>query len=135
MIFRANVPTTWETSFSVLSSKYLDNNVRFSLKYTISDKKFCILNCNKDEVRAIYKTLWEKELLSWQQIQWLPRQKWISIEKKDTDNHKMLKSINPEFNTFGHLYVKDTQLWRIFWWIKNDLFYILLIDIKWKINH
>jgi len=135
MNFRANIPIPWETSLSKWSNKFLDYKVRFSFKHTISDRKHCILNCNRNELKAIYKTLWEKENLSWQQIQSIPRGKGISIEKKDTSNHKMLKSINEEFNTFGHMYIKNTPLWRIFWWIKNDLFYVILIDIKWNINH
>lgn len=136
MNFKSNIPLTEPTFLSNWSNKFLENKVRFSLKYTESKKHFCLRKCSKEEIQSLYSTLWEKEDLTWQQIRSIWREKWISIEKKDDSNHKMLKDINKEFNTFWHLRIKNTWwLWRIFWWIKDDLFYIILIDIKWAINH
>lgn len=125
-----------QEKYSALTSKFLENKVRFSLKYTKSTKKHCILKCSKEELLWIYKTLGEKEELTWSNFRSLPKKTWISIEKKDNDNYKMLKKINSNFSTYGHIRIKirDTP-WRIFWWLKDDLFYIILIDIKWDINH
>ena len=136
MNFKSNIPTVNNTKFNNLSDKFLENKVRFSSKYTEINKKFCILNCSPNELQGLYKTLWEKESLTWHKLKSLPRERWISIEKKKNTNHKLLEEINNNFNTFWHIRIKNTNnVWRIFWWIKNDLFYIILIDIKWKINH
>lgn len=136
MNLRYKAQLTEETSLSQLSNKFLENQVRFSFKYTESNRNYCIQNCSRDELKSLYKTLWEKENLTWQQIKSLWRERWVSIEKKDDSNHKMLKKINNSFNTFWHIRIKNTNdLWRIFWWIEDGLFYIILIDIKWNINH
>jgi len=64
--------------FEDVDMRHLDSKVRFSFKHRVSDKKYCVTNGASCAMGG------------------------ISIEKKNSGNHSMLKSINNFFSTFLH---------------------------------
>ena len=134
MWLNSKISPVSETDLSLWSNKNLNNFVRFSFKY-YDLWKFCLTKMNKEWLKDLYSFLWKKEEYTWEQLIKLPRENWISIEKKDSKNYKLLKNICQEVDTFWHLRIKWRDSGRVFWWIKKDLFYILIVDINWSINH
>jgi len=74
--------------------------------------------------------------MTWRQLIQLPREKGLSIEKKDSPVHVMLKQKFPSADTFGHLRVNGTgHPFRIFAARASDLLYVLLFDREGEIQH
>ncbi|MBP9773103.1 MAG: hypothetical protein KBD00_00550 [Candidatus Peribacteraceae bacterium] len=116
-------------------SHYEDSKVRFSLGSCDTDK-YCIRLVSKEEICRLYKTLAHFEQMTWMQLIQLPRNKGMSIEKKDSPMHVMLKKKFPKADTFGHLRVDGTaHPFRIFAARANDLIYVLLFDREGSFQH
>lgn len=116
-------------------SHYEDAKVRFSLSNCDTDR-YCIRRTTKDEICRLYKTLAHFEQMTWRQLIQLPREKGMSIEKKDSPIHVMLKQQFPSADTFGHLRVNGTDHpFRIFAARATDLIYVLLFDREGVIQH
>jgi hypothetical protein len=84
----------------------------------------------------MYKAISYRESFTWWDFLKWKKNKWIEKEKKDSDNYKLLKEKCPNLNNFWHFYIENCNswVWRIFWGYKNNIFYIIFIDINWKIN-
>lgn len=118
---------------------YLDSKVRFSLKSCDISKAHCISNVAGDKrlLKDLYKRLGHFEEMDWTTAKSLTHDKGISIEKKDSSNHKKLSACYADFDTFGHLRVNSDikPIFRIFGAVRDDLFYILWFDIDGLLNH
>jgi len=117
----------------------LDQKIRFSLKNCEVSKQYCIstISSDKNVLADLYKRLGYFEEMTWNTMQTLPREKGISIEKKDTSNYSELSKTYSRFDTFGHFRVnsKNKSKFRVFGARSSDLFYILRFDLDGKINH
>lgn len=139
MNFKSYISPHNQTNLSEWTDKFLDNKIIFSFKFIKTHNKFCLSKSwwIKKDLSAIYKTLWEKESYTWGIFIQKPKSSWwLSRENVDSDNYKLLKWICPELNKFWHFYIKDSNsgVWRVFWWYEKGIFYIIYIDINWKIN-
>ena len=68
--------------------------------------------------------------MTWQQARALKHDKGISLEAKDSENHKELNAESNAFKTYGHfrVNVNSKPKFRVFGALENDLFYILQFD-------
>lgn len=118
---------------------YYESKVRFSISKCVIKKSFCISNVvkSKNVLQALYGTLGRFESMTWRQITGLPRDKGISIEKKDDKMHQILSSEIPELTTFGHFRVDnhEKKIFRVFGARKEDLFYIIYFDVDGTLQH
>jgi hypothetical protein len=114
----------------------LERRVRFSLKHC-NTGDYCISKITSgNEASKLNARLGYFEDLEWGQVVKIPRQKGISIEKRDSSNYKYLKKMFPEFTTFGHFRVTGLEnAFRVFGTQVQELFYILLIDREGRVNH
>ena len=131
----ANIP---ESSPGILEDpavKYLERNVRFSLRdCTVGD--YCISNLEKNELLKLYKTLGRFEDMTWKMIQQASRESGFSIEQKESSNHRKLSRVYKTFTTFLHFRVNGTNYpFRVFCARDKDLCYILWFDKAGKENH
>lgn len=128
-----------QSNIEALQLESLELPVRFSLHYCDTNKKYCIKNVarNRNLLRSLYKRLGHFEKMNWRLAIGAAREDGISIEKKETDNHKALTNTFPQFTTFGHIRIpaEGKSIFRVFGAIKNDLFYILRFDVDGKENH
>ena len=115
---------------------YLENPVRFSLRYCDTGD-YCLSKLtDSTEARKFIEAMGRYEDMTWGQLRQSAHEKGISIEKKDSSNHKMLKARNGSFDTFGHFRVSGlTNPFRVFGAEQNGLFYVLLLDREGSINH
>lgn len=139
MNFKSYISPVNETSFSEWGEKFLDNNVIFSFKYTKIHNTFCIWKSKalKQDLQAFYNTLWEKEGYTWNIFFKKPKSSWwLERENTTSSNYLLMHAECPKLNKFWHFYIKNNsnKVWRIFWWYDYWIFYIIFIDINWKIN-
>jgi hypothetical protein len=117
--------------------EFLDASVRFSLKHC-NTKNYCIrLVTDNEAMNKLYKRLGYFESMTWGQIKTIAREDGISVEKKDSENHKQLSREYDIFTSFGHFRVNNRNMptFRVFGAISNGLFYILKFDPTGSINH
>ena len=138
MVLKSYIPAINNTEFTEWSEKFLDNKVIFSFKYAKTHNQYCILKSRQKRIdlQAVYDTLWEKEDFTWNTFFKKPKSWWwLARESKTSENYTFLINECPKLNKFWHFYIKNnTWIWRIFWWYDNWIFYIIFIDINWKIN-
>ena len=117
----------------------LEQKIRFSLKNCDTGKHYCISTVASDKkiLADLYKRLGYFEDITWGTMRTLPRESGISIEKKDSTNHKEMTKAFNEFDTFGHFRVnsKAKNTFRVFGAMRSDLFYILRFDVDGAMNH
>jgi hypothetical protein len=117
----------------------LEQKIRFSLKSCDTGKQYCIstVATDKNILADLYKRLGYFEDITWSTMRTLSRESGISIEKKDSANHKEMSSAFSEFDTFGHFRVssKAKSTFRVFGAMRSDLFYILRFDVDGTMNH
>lgn len=118
---------------------YEDTKVRFSLAFCTIDKAYCLSKLAANpHLSQLYKKLGRLEQLSWNDLQKQSRVKGFSIEKKDSENHKILMRSFPGFTTFGHFRVDGGGVqtpFRVFIAREKDLAYLLWFDRDGSLNH
>lgn len=120
---------------SEYSSLRLEDKVRFSLKYCMVGKNYCIKKLERDELRRLYKTLGNFEEYTWKQFVELPRENGLSKEKADNPTSTLLRNWFPFLDNFGHIRVDACSTpFRVFGSISKNIFYILLFDRKGEIQ-
>jgi hypothetical protein len=114
----------------------LEKPIRFSFRDCSISKDFCIRPLTNAEIQRFYSTLSKFEEITWKQARQMPREKGFSPEKKDSENHKILKKYCELFSNFIHFRVNGTDKpFRVFATQDRDLCRILLLDRDGKINH
>ena len=118
---------------------HLESKVRFSLKHCDTDRKYCIKNVTKDStvLQSLYKRMGHFEDMTWQLAMDTAREGGLSVEKRDTNNYKILKASYGDFDTYAHVRVSASKksAFRIFGAVRDGLFYVLRFDIDGKMNH
>lgn len=117
--------------------QYLEKFVRFSFAYCSTKNKWCITNLDKNNLEHFYKRMGHFESCTWNVAKGMPREKGISIERKDGNvAYQLLKTQYPRFTTFGHFRVNGTEtLTRVFIGLDGDLGYVLIIDRNGELQH
>ena len=121
-------------SLSNFSSKNLDKLVIFSFKFIWTHNTYCLSNSKdiKRDLKAFYYTLSTIENMTWRNF--FCR---LKKEKLSSNNYNLLnKNCDACLNWYWHFDLNWATSWvgRIFWWYKDEVFYIIFVDINWKIN-
>ena len=116
---------------------YLNQRVRFSLKYSRINKGSIIAVNDSNKLRALFKKLGRLEGMTIRELQGLPRENGLSIERQDSGNYVWM---HEEFGANGfsnyyHLRVQQGNLFRVFGAVKDGLYYLLAFDPDGAINH
>jgi hypothetical protein len=124
------------SGYSAPRMGYLETPVRFSLRYC-DTSDYCLSKLtDSNEAKKFIETMGKFEDMTWGQLRQIAHEKGISIEKKDSSNHSMLKARNESFDTFGHFRVSGLpNPFRVFGAEQSGLFYVLLLDREGNINH
>lgn len=130
-----------QDEFKLFTSKYLEERVHFSFKFTQIHKRYCLSKAKDNtDIESFLKTLWKKEDFTWRDFLYRNKKSWglqIETRAKGSDfNYTLLKSVCPQFDNFWHFYIEgqNKSVWRIFWAFSDWKFYIVYIDINWEIN-
>jgi hypothetical protein len=119
--------------------EYLGKTVRFSLRHCSTARKNCISTFagDKEILQALYNRLGHFEKMTWQQAKGTDHAKCISIEGKNTPNHRLLSQQFPDFTTYCHMRVNTRKKpkFRVFGALQEDWFCILRFDVDGKENH
>ncbi|MDD4358755.1 MAG: hypothetical protein PHY30_02990 [Candidatus Pacebacteria bacterium] len=129
------IPTKGFLSNADSTLRVSDMPVRFSFRFCSFKKGECITNLEKKELEALYKKFKKFENLTWNQLNQLPREKGITVEKNDNENYENLKNRQPNLSRYFHFRVDGADTpFRVFGGQRDDLYCILFFDPKGKEN-
>lgn len=116
---------------------YLEKKVRFSLKYSLTDKNSIGAITDREKLRQLFKKLGYFEEMTIRQLRQLDHKRGLSIEGKESGNYRLLVDEFGQhgFNTFYHFRTQLNSMFRVFGSSRGDLYYLLLFDPDGKVNH
>lgn len=116
---------------------YLEEPVRFSLKHCETNKKSCILNVGKPDLKKLYARLGYFEGMTWKQLLSIASKNGLTNDKAGSEKGDLLRSAFPIFRNFYHFRVNGTEsgIFRVFASHERNLMYILQFDPCGTVHH